>query len=585
MSNVNISQQVPNHIQAEYPAFVEFVQAYYDWLKNTYSSKLEDIVDIEQTPEQFLKYFKNQIAMDIPEEIHGHPRLFYQKIKDLYNAKGTESAYKLLFRLVYGEESEIIYPHEQILRVSDGRWIQDTSIFVKLTYGNINDVFENYVTLQTELNRFDIYIKKIRPIDIGNGIYELFINNEYSGNISINDVIITATLKAVVIPTITSVRILSPGRDFRVGDIFTVDSPSGTPSTIKVIEIGPNGTLVRIQPIKFGYNYGGIFINYVIAPINKTTKNLTPFTEVTSSSSVYSSEYYYDMQEEGFINKQNYFETKSGNPVWDSTYVGEVIGEFIFDNAEGSLDEQLYAKLQPDIGAVVKYPGYYATNDGFLDDLIYIQDSYYYQDFSYAIRLNKQLNEYKDLLKNTLHPGGLILFGEFDILNELSIELNIQKTGTATSLALRDQILVFDTRVFAIEKSLYHVQDVRDTYKQLITRPLSDSTNELIDYTSYNFNKRAFDMAELQDSISKSATKSLINSLIAQDYTNYSYTKALQDSEVVVDEIEKEIDKYSGVNEVSNALDAGQVFISTQNDYSVFDYNVGYFETGTLTDF
>ena len=92
MTKVSIAHQVPNHVQANYPAFVEFVQAYYDWLKNEHlSNGVETIVDIEETPEQFIKYFKRQLARDIPEEIHCCRRLFYQKIKDLYNAKGTDS--------------------------------------------------------------------------------------------------------------------------------------------------------------------------------------------------------------------------------------------------------------------------------------------------------------------------------------------------------------------------------------------------------------------------------------------------------------------------------------------------------------
>jgi hypothetical protein len=119
-------------------------------------------------------------------------------------------------------------------------------------------------------------------------------------------------------------------------------------------------------------------------------------------------------------------------PAWDSTYVGEVIGEFIYDNNQSDIDIDLYAKLLFDLGPIAKYPGYYTSNDGFLNDSIYIQDSYYYQDFSYVIRINQQLDQYKELLKSTIHPGGLALFGEFDIFNNFKLDIQLKESGQFT---------------------------------------------------------------------------------------------------------------------------------------------------------
>jgi hypothetical protein len=119
-------------------------------------------------------------------------------------------------------------------------------------------------------------------------------------------------------------------------------------------------------------------------------------------------------------------------PAWDSTYVGEVIGEFIYDNNQSDIDIDLYAKLSFDLGPIAKYPGYYTSNDGFLNDSIYIQDSYYYQDFSYVIRINQQLDQYKELLKSTIHPGGLALFGEFDIFNNFKLDIQLKESGQFT---------------------------------------------------------------------------------------------------------------------------------------------------------
>lgn len=52
------------------------------------------------------------------------------------------------------------------------------------------------------------------------------------------------------------------------------------------------------------------------------------------------------------------------------------------------------------------------TNDGFLSDTKYIQDSYYYQSFSYVIKTGQGLGVWRDYVKKILHPAGFRFFGE-----------------------------------------------------------------------------------------------------------------------------------------------------------------------------
>ena len=130
----------------------------------------------------------------------------------------------------------------------------------------------------------------------------------------------------------------------------------------------------------------------------------------------------------------------------------------------------MYAKLSIVTGAIAKYPGYYTSNNGFLNDSIYIQDSYYYQDFSYVVRINQQLDSYKELLKSTLHPTGLALFGEFDILNKFKLNIRLNQTGQTIALILSDQIAPVDT-ISSIEfnKKLDEIQLIEESIEKLIT--------------------------------------------------------------------------------------------------------------------
>ena len=57
--------------------------------------------------------------------------------------------------------------------------------------------------------------------------------------------------------------------------------------------------------------------------------------------------------------------------------------------------------------------GYWSTTRGFLNSDKYIQDSYFYQDFSYQIKAASTLDKYREILYNTFHTAGTELFGQF----------------------------------------------------------------------------------------------------------------------------------------------------------------------------
>jgi hypothetical protein len=70
---------------------------------------------------------------------------------------------------------------------------------------------------------------------------------------------------------------------------------------------------------------------------------------------------------------------------------------------------------------VVKtYPkGLFLTNDGFLSDKKYLQDSYYYQKFSYVLKTGKNVADWKNAFTRLIHPAGFKFFGEIAILVKL----------------------------------------------------------------------------------------------------------------------------------------------------------------------
>ena len=207
-----------------------------------------------------------------------------------------------------------------------------------------------------------------------------------------------------------------------IGDeLWTTDTIPKTIGVIKSIASTTSLTLVGISsqyvnPISGNYTGSFTFRNarfvgslYVPGGIQAFTfkSNLTDRTV--------------GFDEQGYVNSGDYLTSE----YVDGTYAGTLLREFslTFRNAQNESSDPAIVEI--DLGALAKYPGYFETNNGFLDDSIYIQDSKYYQAFSYVLKLDERLASYSSVVKTMLHPAGMALFGEFNITNnyDLSIEL------------------------------------------------------------------------------------------------------------------------------------------------------------------
>ena len=77
--------------------------------------------------------------------------------------------------------------------------------------------------------------------------------------------------------------------------------------------------------------------------------------------------------------------------------------------------------LKPSSGAWDNTAGRYSDNNGFLSDRKYLQDSYYYQDYSYVIKTSKSVEIWKDIVTKVLHPAGFIFFGQINIISKADL--------------------------------------------------------------------------------------------------------------------------------------------------------------------
>jgi hypothetical protein len=186
-------------------------------------------------------------------------------------------------------------------------------------------------------------------------------------------------------------------------DALTFQSVTvGTIASLTAITSGNkqyNGTLnVNVyEPISFGYGWigtnGGIWGNNAIISATPSSGN-----GVIESVRILSSGYGYNKQGDllDFINQSN---------------------------------TNLEANLSIIIDGVGTEEGYWKDESSFLNDNKFIQDSFYYQEYSYEIQVDKSLDKYIDVVKKLSHPVGNKVFGKPLIIDnaEASVEIVFEK--------------------------------------------------------------------------------------------------------------------------------------------------------------
>jgi hypothetical protein len=285
-TSILASRQLPEFVRDEYPAFVSFVEAYYEFLENKQTDQNNDLTnqakilrgisDVDDSIDQFEQSFFNTYASLLPRDGAVDKSLLIKHILPLYLAKGNEKAFKLLFRMIFDSEIEISYPKNNVLRASDGKWKIDnkfrvnddsissvytgngtnkTFILAKIvTAGDIvvyiNDVITTAFTIQKEYRKINFTTAPANgsTIKVFYNIfdYELFNNRQ----------IIGLSSKATALIETASKRIITDQSNLGFPVELIVDSKTivGTflnGESVSIPIVDANGVLIDIQATTF----------------------------------------------------------------------------------------------------------------------------------------------------------------------------------------------------------------------------------------------------------------------------------------------------------------------------------------------
>jgi hypothetical protein len=298
-----VPSQLPEFIRddSSYEKFIAFLEAYYEWTEQvnqiTYESKkLKSYFDIDETIDGFVEYFINEFLPYFPQDSLADKRTVLKIAREIYTKKGTPASFKLLFRLLYDSDVEILTTGDLVLRASAGQWFQPK--FLKIT--SDNDIFENEITLRglrifgetskalasieivrpdyNDLGKYDVYISDFNKIfESGENIFVVDTNNvlmySIDGEITTQNTSNSTIISGTILGEISSVVVDSrnQGSNYKIGDpvVFFGGGlePNDEHASAIVSEIS-SGSINRVGVINGGYGY---------------TRNNTTFT-ITSTS-------------------------------------------------------------------------------------------------------------------------------------------------------------------------------------------------------------------------------------------------------------------------------------------------------------
>lgn len=465
MTNPNISALiasfVPDHVTAKYPQFVEFAKAYFDFLELSnkagyYTNALPDQRSIHTQQDQFLQYIQRELGIFVPRVYAADPKVFYDKITELWRSKGSEEAIKTFFLLFLDDVVEVTYPWSNVLIPSDGRWIKEQILRVTMISGHPSQLVGKRIKQVS--SEATAIVSKVESHTYSDGvIHDLTLvkgslRREFDPQ---EDIVVSddPTVRAEIYRSLNGFTIANPGIGYKIGDRITVQGFDGFTFVAFVSAVSLTGEILDIQITNFGS--GNTPIHARIANVDQEV----PAEYYLKDFILYQ---YLDDQRDG--PEENWADNLISevtpvvfdvldapglnvrSTVFDQDYTdpnGVFFGDdYVGDSSTasasvpGQTSEQIRrvsinidsnsgtgAVLLLKFGAITSYPGRYDGVHGQLDESIVLQDSYYYQKYSYEVSTVHATSEWINQLTRAVHPAGTKVFGNVAVFNKLNASI------------------------------------------------------------------------------------------------------------------------------------------------------------------
>ena len=416
--------------------------------------ELESMQDIDGTSEGLIDdAWKKEFYTNIPTTTKTDRRQLLKNMKEVYKSKGNESSFTWLFRSLYAKEDiEFYYPKNDMSKLSDGKWTLEKSIKIAtVSAENINLFTGKRVTGSTSgcSGMVEHMIESF--VEGGLQITELILSNiELGFNFTIGDDFgalsyftideaITTEADAngdvatgTTLGTVTSVTIQVDTTNMLMedGDYISYEDADLMDYEHILSDINVGGTgYVKGDTITM-VGGGGGDASGIVSVVEYTVDTTAVLMEDGDNISYEDADLLVYEQESDVT-----IATGAIKQIEVNNFGGGYTSPPTVSTSGGNQDAQLTAVL----GAYGEYAGKYVGTDGLLSGTPKIQDGKYYQDFSYVIKTDFDVNIFRNDVKRIIHPSGLVMFGELAIRNKVSARMfDDGQSGNVDSLTPTD---------------------------------------------------------------------------------------------------------------------------------------------------
>jgi alpha-tubulin suppressor-like RCC1 family protein len=362
-----VEGRLPEFIRVDHPTLVAFLAAYYEWLQKkdrggqiVSPMMLQDVIDIDLSMDEFITQFKKEYILDFPEQLAiskstGKPvdvRKLMKNIKSFYRAKGTEKSYEFLFRILYDTAVEFYYPKKDILRVSDGKWYAKNSIKLSNTLGD----------------------------QIFNAVGRIIYQKDTNGKITSSAKVVDVSLYQQGQYDIAELTISGRNGSFTPGSKgITYEDDTHTLHESRIYSV-VNSVLVVVGGS--GYSIGDK-VSFT-ASAGDSGEGAYGTVSLVSSS--------------GEIRRIRIENSGINYDVAPTVTVQSISGSGFSGTSV--------------VSPICEAEGYYLNFDGRISTNKVLQDNHYYQDFSYVLKTEVVVDNYRDSIRRLVHPAGTAMFGQ-----------------------------------------------------------------------------------------------------------------------------------------------------------------------------
>ena len=525
--------------------------------------------DPDNVISNFLLNFRDEFLATLPDTLANqvNKRNLIKNVNSLYRSKGTNKGHEIFFRILFNEESQIFYPREQILRVSDGKFDTLKALRLLPDIGKTTELIGRTITGSTS-GAYAV-VENVATYQIGeDSVAEFILNNDsIQGTFLVGEQIqgtasdtddwyIKATITGIPgtkeitndgtlnttadilslvaggtgavfaideIGTggITEIVIDNKGTDYQVGDVLNFDNTDtgglDAKGFVKIVNGGfinedDTGDKIKLETgvMENDQYFGDVImqesgdgigtIEDIFLLQNGSRYSTLPGVTVTSNTGSSATVKAWGdkigritaLKTIELGKKYELAPTPPQLGFYNSCVMTGITGSFVpnntvtsssggngltdrFDNDKGLLriknvtgtfaigdtvtsqlgSTGIIKKIDATIASinvvsVSDTDGKFINEDGKLSETtMRVQDSKYYQDFSYVLKVARSISVWRDAFKKTMHTAGFYFTGQVDITSQLDARGRLPIVGAISGKEIEIPIYAILNTLFS----------------------------------------------------------------------------------------------------------------------------------------